>query len=1235
MKMSCSSRKLATLLAIGLALYWSSNLSLAYTSSSPDWITTSNENTISELIIIDGSLSQVFEPIKPHSNIEVIQLESDQHGIGQISEALSRYHNLDAIHLLSHGSQGQLHLGHELLDLDTLNAHAHELATWGEALNDQGDLYLYGCSVGSGLAGQAFVAALAELTGADVAASDDLTGNVEDADWKLEVSVGDSMASAAIDFSCLEPGTIRLGDYTVNAGDTYTGDLTGTVDDDTITINGTVDGRINADDGSDRITNNGYVTGDVVGGNGDDFIDNNGTVDGSIYGVGGSDTIINSGSAGRLVGQGSDDTIITSGVVLSDIKAGSGNDTVSWYGGNIGGVIDGQSGSGDILNLYVPAGTVNYSYTGTAASGTLTYDGKTVAWQAFETLNLIEPNPVATTAYDDLVTVNEDLDVSFDVLSNDTVSGTGGSLTVVSIDTSTLNFPGNLEELANGKYTYHEYSNAGYLDHDYLAVGETATETFTYRMEDEEGVSSTATVNITITGLNDGPQFLLQEDSGSVTADSADPDLTATGTWEVHDEDTSDTHTVSASYNNDAVWSGGTLTTAQITVLTDGFTLDNGLQQWQYTVANADVQFLTGGQTVVFSYDLTLSDGNGGTETKTVTLTINGPDQLTLSTSSGDHGSVTAPGEGDFTYDYDTIVSVTATPDDHYHFVEWTGTAVDAGKVANLTSAETTVTLEENYTLIASFAIDTHSLTTSSSTGGSITVPGEGSYTYDYGTIVDVKAMADDHYHFVEWTGTAVDAGKVDNVNSATTTVSLEANYTLIANFAIDQQTLSTSSGDNGSVTVPGEGDFTYNYGTLVSVTATPDDHYHFVEWSGTAVDAGKVASSTSASTTIILEGDYTLVASFAIDQHTLTLSSTAGGDIIDPGEGDHLYDFGTQVEIQAQVDDPLFVFSHFEGYLWAGHTHSQYTVTGNARICAVFQSILDVLVVDVNIPVDQYENGSDEFPFDTIQEAIDVAAPGTTIMIRSGTYVENLELSYTSLVLTGVDVNDWAFPVLQGAGDDPVVSVRSSTDPNTLLQGLVINQGDGKLAGGLNCRESQLTLVNCLIVGNRCDSVHGQSGALRAYKSQVNLINCTVSGNYGAPDGAALFADSNSVITLSDSIVWDNEPNEILSDETSAFVVQYSDVNEVIDGIGNLVVDPNFASLGYWEHALNPGMVVPPTHAYATWITGDYHLDANSPCIDAGDPNALYDLEPDPNGMRINMGAYGGTPQATVTPID
>ncbi len=594
------------------------------------------------------------------------------------------------------------------------------------------------------------------------------------------------------------------------------------------------------------------------------------------------------------------------------------------------------------------------------------------------------------------------------------------------------------------------------------------------------------------------------------------------------------------------------------------------------------------------------------TVTAVMTLTANyAIDVHQLAVSSNDGGFATVPGEGIFDYDYGTVVTLEAIAEAHYHFVEW------VGPVADSCAAVTTVVMDGKISVEAVFAIDKHLLTVSSNDGGSVSVPGEGTFDYDYGTVVDLEAAADAHYHFVEWIGPVADS------SSAITTVLMEGDVSVQAVFAIDRHALTIVSNEGGSVVAPGEGDFVYDYGTIVDLTAMVLPHYHFVSWAGTVLDAQSLA------TIVTVTDDLTVEAVFAIDRYALVLTSSVGGTVVDPCEGEHLFDYGMQIPLTVRVDDPLFEFSHFEGHLWAGYSpYHSFTVRGDAHIHAVFHSLLDVLCVDANIPAGQYENGTDEYPFGSIQEAIEVAAPGSTVMIRTGTYAENLKLSGKSLTLTGVDVNDandWGFPVIQGVGDDPVVTVRNVADSNTLIQGLVISRGDGKVAGGLDCRGAQLTLANCLVVGNRCDPTHGKGGALHAYESQVNLINCTLSGNFGGWTGAVLYADSNSVVTVSDSILWDNEPNELYRDVTSVILMQYS----------SLDIDPNFVTPGYWEHALNSGMLVSPSHAYAIWMDGDYHLDPNSSCVDAGDPNAIYKLEPEPNGGRINQGVYGGTSQA------
>ena len=236
------------------------------------------------------------------------------------------------------------------------------------------------------------------------------------------------------------------------------------------------------------------------------------------------------------------------------------------------------------------------------------------------------------------------------------------------------------------------------------------------------------------------------------------------------------------------------------------------------------------------------------------------PDQLGLTTSSTAGGSVTTPGEGTFFYDAGTVVNLVATPDSGYYFVNWTG---DVATIANVNSTSTSITMEGSYSIMANFEqipAGQFGLTTSSTAGGSVTTPGEGTFTYDAGTVASLVATPDSGYHFVNWTG---DVATIANVNSASTTIAMEGHYSITANFEqipAGQFSLTTSSTAGGAVTVPGEGTFIYDAGTVVNLVATPDSGYHFVNWTG---DVATIANVNSASATITMEGSYSITANF------------------------------------------------------------------------------------------------------------------------------------------------------------------------------------------------------------------------------------------------------------------------------------------------------------------------------------------------------------------------------------
>jgi hypothetical protein len=277
--------------------------------------------------------------------------------------------------------------------------------------------------------------------------------------------------------------------------------------------------------------------------------------------------------------------------------------------------------------------------------------------------------------------------------------------------------------------------------------------------------------------------------------------------------------------------------------------------------------------------------------------------QYSLSVSSTPGGSVTEPGEGMFIYDEETVVDLVAEPGEHYHFVEWTG---DVSTITDIHAAATTITMNDSYSITANFELDEnwYSLTTSSTTGGLVTEPGEGTSVYGASTVVDLVAEPGEHYHFVEWTG---DVGTIGNSTAAATNITMNDSYSITANFELDAgwYSLIISSTEGGSVTEPGEGAFVYSNSTVVDLVAEPDEEYQFVKWTG---NVDTITDVYAASTTITMNASYSITATFETwhpePMALLMVSSTRGGSVITPGEGEFLCPLGSDASLVAEPDE-------------------------------------------------------------------------------------------------------------------------------------------------------------------------------------------------------------------------------------------------------------------------------------------------------------------------------------------
>ena len=145
------------------------------------------------------------------SGTEYSVLDASRDGIEQMVAALAGHGGYDSLQIISHGAPGSVTIGSTVLDSSTLGFYADQLAQIGRALTDTGDLLLYGCNVAAGDQGRQFIETLSQMTGADVAASDDATGSTAaGGDWVLEVSVGQVDATAlnvAVDVGVLGVNT--------------------------------------------------------------------------------------------------------------------------------------------------------------------------------------------------------------------------------------------------------------------------------------------------------------------------------------------------------------------------------------------------------------------------------------------------------------------------------------------------------------------------------------------------------------------------------------------------------------------------------------------------------------------------------------------------------------------------------------------------------------------------------------------------------------------------------------------------------------------------------------------------------------------------------------------------------------------------------------------------------------------------------------------------------------------
>jgi hypothetical protein len=313
--------------------------------------------------------------------------------------------------------------------------------------------------------------------------------------------------------------------------------------------------------------------------------------------------------------------------------------------------------------------------------------------------------------------------------------------------------------------------------------------------------------------------------------------------------------------------------------------------------------------------------------------------------------------------------------------------------------------------------------------------------------------------------------------------------------------------------------------------------------------------------------------------------------------------------------------------------------------------------------------DGSEINPFATIQHAIDVAKDGDTISVGQGSYFENVSVTQKyEIHIKGAGAS---VTKIHGLGNGHVVvfnvgsgSINGFTISNSgnepgYSAGIFTSQAlvyieDNIIADNNNgITASSYSYV--VIRGNRIMSNTGLSALSLMTSSAGMITNNIIAHNTGRGiEGTPSYVVNNTIadngtfgmmlipsgaITVRNNIIVNHHYGIYVSGREQSAVpsvrISYNDVWNNLDAnywetFGT--VSPTVYPANIISRPFEPQPGTGEIHVLPLFVesdNGDYHLQCASPCIDAGDPNDNYFDEPEPNGYRIDIGAYGNTSEA------
>jgi uncharacterized repeat protein (TIGR02543 family) len=530
-------------------------------------------------------------------------------------------------------------------------------------------------------------------------------------------------------------------------------------------------------------------------------------------------------------------------------------------------------------------------------------------------------------------------------------------------------------------------------------------------------------------------------------------------------------------------------------------------------------------------------------------------------------------------YNSGTSVTVTATPNAEFTFINWT----DNGTIAS-TNSIYTFQLNTSRSLVANFALKTYTLNVVAVNGTTVKTPNQA--TYNSGALVQVTATPNSGYTFISWSGDAT-----GTANPLTVTMNSDKNIT--ANFSINTYLLNVTA-INGTV-AKNPNQATYNYGATVELTATPNVGYTFTSWSGDA-------SGTANPLTVTMNSTKNITANFTINTFLLNVTAINGTVAKNPNQA--TYNFGSTVEITA-TPNVGYTFTSWSGD--ASGTANPLTVTMNStkNITANFTIntyLLNVTAINGTVAKNpnqvSYNSGA------TVQltatpnagytftswsgDATGNTNPLTVTMNSTKNITANFTAIASTFTLNVTAVNGTALKVPNLATYDSGASVLVTATPNL---GYVFSSWSGDATGSLN----PLTVT---MNANKNITANFTLIPVNTFVLNVIANNGTVLKNpnlvsYDSGATVQLTATANSGYTFTS---WSGDANGSLNPLT---VTMNSDKNitanftaDVIPPSGPLAIDLGCAG----PFAVLAGSTI--TSTGPSIITGDVGLSPGSALI-------------------------------------